>query len=355
MVDNNPLILTPWGENHIAAVNWSPWHDRLHRHLLKERQLLPKGKALVLAVSGGQDSMAMLGLLRDLVRHHHWALYVWHGNHGWYAASQRSSGELKHWCQEQGLAFRNNAADPGTIQSEAAARLWRYQCLKQTAEALQADVLTAHTATDRTETLLLQMARGSDLRGLCSLRAQRPLQDKEPKGIQLNRPMLLFERNETAEICNTLQLPTWPDPTNTSPLFARNRIRNEVLPVLEELYPGCTKRISNLSERLSTTREVQEELLNQCFQNSANNNQSTRLLFKNSSSKLRRILINAWIAEQGAPQLNATQLEELSRRLGPKQPPGSAHLPKGWKINWSGETLALTPPLTTPPQALDEQ
>ena len=343
-LDSDALILTPWRESRIQAVNWSAWHHKLNRHLLNQSHLLPKGKTIVLAISGGQDSMALLGLLKDLATIHEWTLSVWHGNHGWHEASQRCSDALEIWCQEQGLSFESHTADPTKVQSEATARSWRYACLEQSAATLEADIVTGHTATDRTETLLLQMARGSDLKGLCSLRAQRPLKSEEPQGIQLSRPMLIFQRHQTAQICQALQLPTWPDPTNKSSLFARNRVRHEVLPVLEELYPGCERRISNLSERLSATQEIQQELVDQCLKMSVRNKVFTRETIKNSSPQLRRILINRWMHQQGAPQLNAPQLDELSRRLGPCQPPGKAALPKGWTFSWTGQTMQLDAP-----------
>ena len=288
--------------------------------------------------------MALLGLARDLVRHHHWTVHIWHGNHGWHQDAQRCSDELKLWCQEQGFVFLSDTADPAEVQSEAKARAWRYRCLETTARRLQAFVCTAHTATDRTETLLLQLARGTDLRGLCSLREQRPIREQKPDGIQLSRPMLIFKRRQTAEICRALQVPIWIDPTNASASFARNRIRNEVVPVLEELYPGCDGRISNLSERLSQTQGLQQELVEQCLKANEGSNLQTRQLISNSSLQLRRILMNQWIKRRGAPQLNSIELDRLCRRLGPFQPPGQSHLAGGWRVSWTKHSLELNPP-----------
>ena len=299
---------------------------------------------MLLAVSGGQDSMALLGLAKDLVRHHHWTLHIWHGNHGWHQDAQRCCDELNVWCQAQGLVFLSDKADPDAVQSEAKARAWRYHCLETTARRLQAVVSTAHTATDRTETFLLQLARGADLRGLCSLREQRPINEHEPGGIQLSRPMLTFQRQQTREICRALNLPIWNDPSNASASFARNRIRNEVLPVLEELYPGCDGRISDLSERLTRTQDIQQELVDQCLNANEASNQLTRQLISNSSLQLRRVLINRWITKQRAPQLNAIELDRLCRRLGPSQPRGKTDLAGGWQISWTRHSLRLDPP-----------
>ena len=328
-------------------MTWSPWHDRLHQHLLQRPELLPKGRAILLAVSGGQDSMALLGLARDLTSRHQWMLHVWHGNHGWHGAAQRSCDELKAWCQKQGLDFQSATADPTTVESEAKARAWRYHCLETAATRLQAVVATAHTATDRSETLLLQLARGTDLGGLCSLREQRPIREKAPDGIQLSRPMLVFERHHTDAICRELSLPRWNDPTNTSPLFARNRIRHEVMPVLEELYPGCQARISNLSERLSKIQDIQQELIDQQLNAHATSDQTSRTLMTSSSLDVRRLLMQRWMTQQGVPPLKSIELDRLCRRLGPQQPPGESHLPQGWLIKWTKHNLSLHSPTKT--------
>ena len=66
---------------------WTSWHARLHRQLLLEPWLLPKGQPLLLAVSGGQDSMALLSLLIGLRHLPAWTLTVWHGDHGWHERS----------------------------------------------------------------------------------------------------------------------------------------------------------------------------------------------------------------------------------------------------------------------------
>ena len=179
------------------AERWSPHHLRLHRHLLRKPALLPQGVGVLAALSGGQDSMALVALLRDLKRLHHWNLHLWHGNHQWRPESGRQASELEAWAQNQGLALSiDRWAAP--IHREAAARDWRYSCLIERARALKAShVVTAHTASDRAETLLLHLARGSHRRGLASLRGQRELGE----GLQLVRPLLIFSRQDTAQIC----------------------------------------------------------------------------------------------------------------------------------------------------------
>ena len=119
-----------------AGEPWLNWHDRLHRQLLQNPQLLPKGTTLLLAVSGGQDSMALLGLLRDLSDRHHWTLQLWHGDHGWHPESARIASDLGSWCQTQQLPLLISTSSFSTTGSEAKARAWRYTELHQACEQL---------------------------------------------------------------------------------------------------------------------------------------------------------------------------------------------------------------------------
>jgi tRNA(Ile)-lysidine synthetase-like protein len=143
---------------------WSADHLRLHRHLRRQPSLLPTGVPLLLSVSGGQDSMAMTGLLADLRRLHGWSLTLWHGDHGWRPESGRQAGELAAWAASEGLPLVLERAQPAP-PCEDQARQWRYRRLAELA-ALRgiSHVVTGHTATDRAETVLLNLARGSHRR-----------------------------------------------------------------------------------------------------------------------------------------------------------------------------------------------
>lgn len=139
---------------------WSPLHGRLHRELLRRPELLPAGERLLLAVSGGQDSMTLTRLLLDLRRLHGWTLLLWHGDHGWHPGSAPEAEGLRRWATTAGLELLIERADSGPC-SEAAARRWRYDRLACQAAARGCQrVLTGHTADDRAETLLLHLARG---------------------------------------------------------------------------------------------------------------------------------------------------------------------------------------------------
>ena len=326
------------------VVAWTSWHHQLHNRLLLLPQLLPEGARLLLAISGGQDSMALLGLLQPLQVRHRWTLKLWHGDHGWHPRSSTVAAELKEWCSKRDLNLEIQQAPGGLDRTEAAARRWRYDALERQARVIDSDVVTGHTASDRSETMLLQIARGSDLAGLTTLQPIRPLSADGP---QLRRPLLGFSRADTAAICRDLALPVWEDPSNHSSAFARNRIRQEVLPVLEELHPGCSRRMAEQAERLSQLRDTQNELSALVLEHLRSAEGLDRRRLGNLSSATRRTLLAQWLQIQGVPAVDAALLDQLSHKLARGAPGGSSHLPGGWQLDWRGADLRLKPPAAT--------
>lgn len=203
-------------------------------------------------------------------------------------------------------------------------------------------VVSGHTASDRAETLLLNLARGSHRRGLASLRPLRPLGD----GVQLARPLLVFSRGETAQIQQLLQLPIWSDPSNDNPHFSRNRIRAEVLPVLEALHPGASRRLCGLSSRLADEQDSQEQLEQLALQgllcdpNDPRAGLRRRPLMALQPGNRRRLL-RAWLQHQGHAELAAAPLERLLERLELERGPGALQLPQGDQLHWDRERLQV--------------
>lgn len=295
--------------------------------------------------------MALLGLLRDLQRLHHWPLHLWHGDHRWRPESGRVASELAGWCRDQGLDLHVSSwLRPLDATSEATARHWRYGQLAEQARCLGVShVVTAHTASDRAETMLLHLARGSHRRGLASLRSLRSLTSDPGDPIVLARPLLPFSRTDTARLCEQLKLPVWHDPSNTNRRYSRNRIRAEVLPVLEELHPGAAHRISAQAERLVEEVDSRNELVALALQTLKTcSSQSTtpalqRPALGSLASANQRQLLHHWLEQVTGLVLPARQLEELLMRMQPGHPPGQADLSAGWQLQWDRSTLWLKP------------
>ena len=333
---------------------WSPYHLRLHQLLRRRPELLPQGASLLVALSGGQDSMALTGLLLDLRRLHHWSLQLWHGDHRWRPESSQQAREIAAWAGGQGLEIQlaswewQSSDQPPQAQrqqqppSEASARAWRYAGLVDCAQQRGCGhVVTGHTASDRAETLLLHLARGSDRRGLASLQERRPLAE----GIQLVRPLLIFNREETARICQALQLPIWLDSSNAELRYSRNRVRSAVIPVLEELHPGATRRIGGTAARMAADLQGELELLDLALQPLSSGPRSLRRqpLIRLEAANQRRLL-HHWIVSNSAQVLAAAVLDKLLSRLASYSGPGQVDLPREWRFTWDKNILQLHPP-----------
>jgi tRNA(Ile)-lysidine synthase len=237
---------------------WSTTHAGVHR-LLKMRPLLPQGAAVLVAVSGGQDSVGLLKLLVDLRSKWGWRLRVLHCDHRWREDSQLNAAFVERLCNEWGIACRIVTAG-ANYATEAAARQWRYRVFEEGAIAANCThVATGHTASDRAETLLYNLLRGSGSDGLQALAWQRPL--SVGSSVSLVRPLLDLTRQQTGDFCRQFDLPIWEDATNQDPAYARNRIRLELLPYLRDHFnPGADATLAHTAELLVAEVELLETM-----------------------------------------------------------------------------------------------
>ncbi len=245
---------------------WSALHARLH-HTLHQRQLLPPSSRVLVAVSGGQDSLALVQLLLDLRRKWQWTLAIAHCDHRWRPDSARNAAHVSRLAQEWKLPCHlRTASVEAAMTSEAAARDWRYRELATVAcEQGYPYLVTGHTASDRAETLLYNLVRGSGADGLQALTWRRELKVEPAASLWLVRPLLDMLRQETAQVCATYQLPVWDDETNRELRYARNRVRHELLPYLAASFnPSVERTLAQTAEVLQADvayLEAQVDLL----------------------------------------------------------------------------------------------
>ncbi len=225
---------------------WTLLHAHVHQ-ILRKRQLLPAGEPLLIAVSGGQDSLCLLQLLRDLQSKWNWRLAIAHCNHRWRSDADANAAHVEALAAGYQLPYYSAIATEA-VTTEATARAWRYQVLTTIAsEQGYSYVVTGHTASDRAETLMYNLIRGSGLDGLQALTWQRPLAPT----VQLVRPLLEITRAEITAFCQALQLPVWEDSTNQDLSYARNRIRHELLPYLSRYFnPQVEELLAQTAELL---------------------------------------------------------------------------------------------------------
>lgn len=222
---------------------WTPLHARVHGDL-RQRQLLASGQRVLVAVSGGQDSLCVLQLLCDLRPQWQWTLAIAHCDHGWSgdAGIAERVAQVAETLQLPLLLRRDCVPE-----TEAAARTWRYQMLAEMALADGfAAVVTGHTESDRAETLLANLMRGAGTDGLQALSWRREL----TAGVDVVRPLLGVTRAETGAFCADRNLPVWEDAANRDRRFARNRIRHDLLPGLRAFNPRVETALAQTAEVL---------------------------------------------------------------------------------------------------------
>ncbi len=213
--------------------------------------LLPEAGVVVVACSGGADSLALLLALHALCGRAGAAipavrLHVAHLDHGLRgAASAADAAFVAEWCAAAGIPFtlglvsdNERAGWRGSV--EAAARTARYRFLRAVAAEVGADrIALGHTLDDQAETVLLHLLRGSGLDGLTGMR---------PLSGDIIRPLLGLRRAATEAYCAERSVTPRDDPSNADPRFTRNRIRHELLPLLETYQPEIRPTLARNAE-----------------------------------------------------------------------------------------------------------
>ena len=241
----------------MSSHSWTPFHAKIHRTIRARHLLEPKQRILV-AVSGGQDSLCLIKLLLDLQSKWGWHLGIAHCDHRWRQDSQANAQHVANLAQAWNTTFYlQTAREDLTINSEAKARNWRYQVLTDIAcKHDYSCIVTGHTASDRAETLLYNLMRGSGADGLQALNWKRPLDGD----IMLVRPLLETTRSQTGQFCQDFQLPVWEDSTNQDLRYTRNQIRQELIPYLRENFnPQVESALFQTAELLQAEVEYLEE------------------------------------------------------------------------------------------------
>ncbi|MBO3457719.1 tRNA lysidine(34) synthetase TilS [Aetokthonos hydrillicola Thurmond2011] len=241
---------------------WTPLHAKIHR-TIRSRQLFRRDQRLLVAVSGGQDSLCLIRLLLDLQPKWGWDLAIAHCDHRWRSDSQANANYVENLAKSWGTSFYLQIANT-PLNSEAAGRDWRYQALSAIAVENHYDyVVTGHTASDRAETLLYNLIRGTGADGLQALSWQREL----TKSIVLVRPLLEVTRSQTGLFCQESDLPIWEDCTNKDLKYARNRIREHIIPYLQENFnPQVETALAQTAELLQAEVEYLEQIADELKQ-----------------------------------------------------------------------------------------
>ncbi|HEY9771157.1 MAG TPA: tRNA lysidine(34) synthetase TilS [Coleofasciculaceae cyanobacterium] len=320
----------------MPRIYWTQLHTKLHK-TLRQRSLLPSGEKVLIAVSGGQDSLCLGKLLLDLRSKWNWQLAIAHCAHQW-STDTGIAERVAEVAQNWQLPFYLQIA--GVLpETEAAARQWRYQALSTIAREKDFKyIVTGHTKSDRAETLLYNLIRGAGGDGLAALSWQRSLTEE----VTLVRPILGIYRRETLEFCHQFALPIWFDVVNQNNQYARNRIRGELIPYLQEHFnPKVESSLAQTAELLRADMEYLETTAQDLLQQAraTNSDRLNRDCLKNAPLAIQRRAIRQFLPLVINRQPNFAQIEAVIKLISAPNKSRSSTLPGGAIAEVSGKWI----------------
>lgn len=224
---------------------------KLVEQTILKYNLLEYGDRIVVALSGGADSVCLLNILNSIKEKYNLKIYAVHINHNLRGDEAKSDENFcKNLCEKYNIELFVKSADVKTlaakqkISEELCGRNVRYNFFDELSKKLNAKVATAHTASDNAETLLFNLARGCSVGGMAAI---------PPKRGYIIRPLIETTRADVERYCAEHRLKYVTDSTNLTDDYTRNNIRHNVVPVLKGINPAFEKAALNLS---SNAREI---------------------------------------------------------------------------------------------------
>jgi len=302
---------------------------------------LPEGSTVVVALSGGADSLALAAATAFEAAKLGLAAASLTVDHALQEGSDEVAARAARAAAALGLDALVVRVDvDGDGGPEAAARDARYRVLRDAAAGAGASaVLLGHTLDDQAETVLLGLARGS---GAASLQGMSPVREDED-GTRWLRPLLGVRRETTRAFCTASDLTPWEDPHNQDDRFARVRVRSTVLPVLEsELGPGIAEALARTAEQLREDAEAFDEMIHETIEDivehaEAGISVSVAALAANPAA-LRNRIIRLVVDSEFGVSLTRTQTVEVARLVtdwsgqGPIDLPGCSAVRRGGQL-----------------------
>ena len=232
---------------------------------IKQFDMISKGDTVAVCLSGGADSMALFHLMCVLKQQLDIEVFAIHINHGLRKESDDEELFITEYCKKLGVECitarfeMNNKAKPQGLSTETWARQLRYEFFEKTALQKNAKLATAHTLSDKCETVIFNLCRGSNLKGVCGIPAVRG---------NIIRPLINCTREDVEKYCAQNRIPFVTDSSNFSEEYSRNKIRLRVVPVLKQLNPKSERQIGEFTEEMEQIYTFLTQLSDTLYRNS---------------------------------------------------------------------------------------
>jgi tRNA(Ile)-lysidine synthase len=328
-------------------------HDDPHGALLRQlssnlvqRCRVRQGTRLLVAASGGADSVALLRLLAMAAPARQWQLEVAHFDHGLRPDSKDDATFVRNLAKELDLPFHTSRWS-APKRSEEAARQARLAFLEETAQRQRCGVIVlGHHLDDQIETVLMRLARGSGPRGLLGMAWRRHAP------IDFVRPLLDCPRSRLIAFLESIGQTWREDPTNQATLYLRNRVRQRVLPALEEaLGPGWREHWSaSIEDQRSHWNWIEAEsrrLLERAHRRRHRIRSEGRLEtcqlepLRQAPDSLLRSALQIWLESAGARDLRRSHILDACHLVRNGQTARTLEIPGGIRMHREAQRISI--------------
>jgi len=261
-------------------------------YAIKKYNLLTQGDRVTVGLSGGADSVALLCVLLELKSELKIDISALHVNH-MLRGEESDADEIfcRELCERLNVPFKAERVDVPTFcrenkcSDEEGARTLRYRAFEKAADGL---IATAHHADDNAETVLLNLARGTAIDGLCGIPVKRQ---------NIIRPLLYCTRDEIERYLSEKKQPYRTDSTNELDFASRNKLRHSVMPVIKEINPSFAGAVERMTISLSEDRTLLDDLANKLFERAVNGDEIDRAVYINEPRPIRIRLLKRLLRE----------------------------------------------------------
>jgi len=306
--------------------------------------LLTPGDRVLVAVSGGPDSVALLHLLNSLRDELQLDLEVAHLQHGIrgreseddarFVAGLANDLRLPFHLKVVNIPAMKAAAAKGNV--EQLARQERYRFFTEMAEGRKLNkIATGHTLDDQAETVLMWLLRGCGMKGLGGISPLRCLDNESDSAVRLIRPLLAISKTEILEYLREAELPYRNDGTNKDAALLRNWIRLELLPeIAEKIGSGFQRRLGSQADLLRDEDDLLDRIARATLETVRAPGGLDRAAFVKQENGLQRRMLRLWIAESRGHLrgLDYDHVEDLIDLIARGKPQSRLSIPGGWEL-----------------------
>ncbi|CAG9623428.1 tRNA lysidine(34) synthetase TilS [Sutcliffiella rhizosphaerae] len=317
-------------------------------------KLIPFNSVVVVGVSGGADSMALLHFLDSMKEARNLTLVVAHIDHMFRGKeSEKDMMFVKEQCERRNLLFEGEQIDVTSykelekISAQVAARDCRYAFFKKVMEKYGASVLAlGHHGDDQVETILMRLGRGSSMKGYAGIFPKRLFNNGH-----IVRPLLSVTKDEVLAYVKENDVRFRHDPSNDKDMYRRNRVRHHVLPLLKQEFPNLHQKFQSFSEQIQEDEQYLEALTEKEWNTVIKSKEKERVVLNRKplllmAKPLQRrgiqLILNYLYNNEIPPSLSSLHIDNFLSLLESEHPSGSLHFPKGLQIIRSYHECILT-------------